>query len=557
MGDHAKIFATNTMAQNALYVMIQLYDYQIEGTQKIREAFSGGARRVLYQLSTGGGKTVVFCDFALACHNKGNYCIIATHRKDLVWQASMRLCEMEISHELVCDPKKRTSIISAQIKKYGRSFIKTSAKIFVGTIQTIVNRRNSLPKMSFVVYDEAHHSVGKTFRSLAEEIYSESFVLGVTATPARLDGKGMGREYGGLYNKIVFGPPMRELIRLGRLVPCRLFFPGKKLDMLGVKITGGDYDLEDQEQRIKKQHPTIIGDTIEQYKKICDHKKTIVFTPSVAMAKETAQAFCDAGYKFKSLDGSMRDEERDAINSAMLSGDLDGITSCEIVSEGYDVPRIEVAILLRLTKSDTMFMQWCGRAMRTFLGKEYGIIIDQVGNLLEHFPPEVEREYSLAGLERASAERCTFMLRICPECKMAFKASKFCPNCGHEFISEGRQIGHEDGELVEITDMLGQLADKKKARKEEALRTKERNEKNRKARTFYELLCRALEDDYSFLWCIQTYRSRGREILAEEREEAKRFLRDLESGALYIYSDPQKTASKRSKFLSEIGWVIR
>lgn len=313
----------------------------------------------------------------------------------------------------------------------------------------------------FLVHN-CHHAVAGQWRNVTDR-NPNAFLLGLTATPERLDGKGLGIESGGVYEKLVLGPSVKSLIERGYLSQPRVFAPPINFDDSALRTIAGDYDVKQMSEMLDQ--PQIIGDCVRHYSKICPNMPSIAFCSTIEHARHTAEQFCNAGFNFKCIDGTMSDfDRRDAIEG-LGSGRYDGLTSCNIISEGTDIPVVGCAIFLRKTKSLSLYLQQAGRVLRPYSGKEYSIILDHVRNVENHGFPEDERDWSLEGRRKQKRDEDEIFIRTCPQCYACYKSSlRACPVCGfgaENAIKSQREIEFIDAELVEI-----QKVQKERERKE-------------------------------------------------------------------------------------------
>ena len=313
----------------------------------------------------------------------------------------------------------------------------------------------------FLVHN-CHHAVAGQWRNVTDR-NPNAFLLGLTATPERLDGKGLGIESGGVYEKLVLGPSVKSLIERGYLSQPRVFAPPINFDDSALRTIAGDYDVKQMSEMLDQ--PQIIGDCVRHYSKICPNMPAIAFCSTIEHARHTAEQFCNAGFNFKCIDGTMSDfDRRDAIEG-LGSGRYDGLTSCNIISEGTDIPVVGCAIFLRKTKSLSLYLQQAGRVLRPYSGKEYSIILDHVRNVENHGFPEDERDWSLEGRRKQKRDEDEIFIRTCPQCYAYYKSSlRACPVCGfgaENAIKSKREIDFIDAELVEI-----QKVQKERERKE-------------------------------------------------------------------------------------------
>jgi DNA repair protein RadD len=398
-----------------------LRPYQVRDIARIRQAWAGGARRVLYVLPTGGGKTVLFA--SLAQELRGTTAIIA-HRRKLIRQASAKLT---VEHGLIMP---------------GHPF-RPDLRIQVGSIQTIGRRLDRMPKFDLIVPDEAHHTVAAQWQALFES-QPQARVLGVTATPERTDSRGLGE----LFDVLIEGPSIAELIADGYLVTPRVFAPPGP-DLSAVPMRAGDFAPDELTDAMDK--PLITGDAVNHYGRLAAGLPAVVFCASVAHAEHVAEAFRAEAWNAVCVHGDTPDG-----GEAAFAGLADGsgavVTSCSLIDEGVDVPAIGCVIDLAPTASLARYMQRVGRGLRPDAGKSHLIVLDHAGNTLRHGMPQAPREWTLAGIPRK--ERTAPVVRQCPICYAAHPPAAVCPACGHRYKTGGeglpKQFEFVDGELVEI-----------------------------------------------------------------------------------------------------------
>lgn len=408
--------------------MINLRDYQTDIVTGCREAFRAGQRKVLVQLATGGGKTVLGSFMVHGSSQKRDLtCWWLVHRRELITQASRTFTAMGISHGTIAggyasDPFNRVQ---------------------VGSIQTIARRLDDLPPPDMIVFDETHH-IGAAQWSEIFDRYPDAYVLGLTATPWRLDGRGLGTWYG----EMIQGPTVADLIDRGSLSPYRLFAPSVP-DMAGVETQGGDYKQRSLAAIMDK--PSITGDAVQHYQQFCAGKRAVAFAVSIEHSQHVAAQFLAAGIPAEHVDGSMDIGSRDAAVARFVSGETLILSNAELFGEGFDVPAIEAAILLRPTKSLSLYLQQVGRALRPCEGKVQAIILDHAGNSLTHGLPDDEREWTLEDRpKRRSAAKSDSPVRQCMKCFRVYRPQQKCPGCGHHTAPTPREIEQKAGQLVEI-----------------------------------------------------------------------------------------------------------
>ena len=424
--------------------------------------------------------TFTFAYIANAASAKGNRVLILVHRKELLMQASMSLAKIGLRHTLVCQDKHFREIQLQHMRELKYSAIDQMANVCIASTGTLINRLTKVMTPQLIICDEAHHCIdGNTWGRIVAH-FDDSRLLGVTATPIRVDGKGLGRHAGGMFDDMIIGPSMNELIDMGNLTPIRLFCPPTELDLSGVKRSNGDFQRKDIEDRVDK--PKITGSAVEHYGKICPGAPTIAFCVSVQHAEHTAEQFRAGGFKFHSIDGSMHDAERRNLIHQLATGGIHGLTSCDIISEGTDIPVVTCGIMLRPTDSTGLYMQQGGRTLRPApeVGKDAAIILDHVGNTMRHGLLNEDREWSLDGVKKKKNKNGenTFSVKTiqCGNCYAVFSPATHCPECGAAVEFRGRTVEEVEGSLKETTE-----AEIKAARKV-------RNYEDSQALTFNDLL---------------------------------------------------------------------
>lgn len=415
--------------------MLVLRDYQGDGVNEIRESLKAGKSSPLFVLPTGGGKTVIFCHIAHKTSDKNKNVLVLVHRVELLRQTSKALTKSGVHHGLI-NPK------------YTQDYSKS---VQVASVQTLVNRLDKIPAPDLIIIDEAHHATAGSWRKVIEA-FPRAKVLGVTATPCRGDGSGLGVESGGVFDDLIIGAQISDLINRGFLVEPVVYAPPSQLDLSAIRIVRGDYDSKQVEKAIDK--PKIIGDTVAHYRKLCHGAPAVAFCASIKHAEHVADAFREAGYRAYSVDGSMDDGTRSRILDGLGNGTVDIVTSCDLISEGTDIPAIGCAILLRPTQSLGLYIQQVGRALRPSPGKKEAIILDHVGNVLQHGMPDDIREWDLSAKKRkgrSKASEASIQIVQCESCYQVFKPADVCPACGEPVKRKIKEMPDQvDGELTKI-----------------------------------------------------------------------------------------------------------
>lgn len=448
--------------------MISLRPYQQTAVDDLRASFRSGKRAPLFQLPTGGGKTFVFSYVADGATKLRNRVLILVHRKELLTQASMSLAKIGLPHSLIAQDKHIRESIGLHVEEFSNTFVDMAAPVAVASVDTLIRRLGSVTPPQLIICDEAHHLTKGNKWGKAVAHFPDARLLGVTATPVRTDGKGLGVAADGFFDDLICGPSMRDLIGMGFLLPPTVYAPPSVLDLTGVRTQGGDYAQNELAARVDR--PTITGDAVDHYRRICPHVPAIVFCVSIAHAEHVAEQFRAAGFNFRAIDGTMHDAERRNLIRALARGQIDGLTSCDIISEGTDIPVVGCGILLRPTKSEGLYLQQVGRVLRPSPGQEKAFILDHVGNCMIHGLPDADRDWSLDGRKKRGKAANDNEPRIpvvqCPNCYAAHSPAPVCPQCGHVYENQGRQLEQQDGELKEVTGEAAEVLRRKRKAEE-------------------------------------------------------------------------------------------
>lgn len=396
--------------------------------------------------------TFTFSYVADGATKKQNKVLILVHRKELLMQASMSLAKMGLKHCLIAQTEHIREIQHQQLSELGRLYLSETAKIAIASVGTLVNRLSTTWAPDLIIPDEAHHCQKDNTWGKILSFYDNARILGVTATPIRSDGKGMGVDFGGLFNDLVVGPSMSELIQLGYLLPSTVYAPPTALDLTGVRYGSGGKDFIQKELVEAVDKPVITGSAVKHYGKLCPGLQALAFCVSVQHAEHVAADFRSAGWKFQSIDGTMHSAQRRSLIHGLTTGRLDGLSSCDIVSEGTDIPVVGCGILLRPTQSTGLHMQQVGRILRPFEGQDRAIVLDHVGNCAKHGLPEEDREWSLSGEVKRGTKKNEVNIRVlqCDTCWVTFAPAPQCPNCGTAVEFKGRVVDEVDGELQRV-----------------------------------------------------------------------------------------------------------
>ena len=416
-----------------------LYNFQNKIETDILYSMKQGYKSPLVVSPTGSGKTIIFCDIAEKAKAKGKKALIITHRRELYKQTSAALTAIEVKHGLII-PKKPL----------------TADQIQVASVQTLIRRLDKIQTPDIIILDEAHHSPSKTWSRIIDR-FPDAYLVGVTATPCRLDGKPLGKEKGGFFDVLIQGPSVKQLIAQGYLSDYVVYRPPLPVDFADVKVKYGDYELTALEEKLNKR--SITGDVIEHYKKLSYDSPAIAFCCTVAHAVAVADEFISAGIPASVIDGSMDFKTRDNRIQSLAEGRCKVLCSCDVISEGTDIPIVTTGILLRPTQSMALYLQQVGRCGRIHDQKKHAIILDHVGNSIRHGLPDEERFWSLTeNAQKARQKRNTdegMVLRQCSKCYRVHAVAPVCPYCGYVYKVKDRTPEMIAGDL--------EVAEKEKA----------------------------------------------------------------------------------------------
>lgn len=410
---------------------MQLRSYQNSSISTLKSAYKT-SKRVLFVLPTGGGKTAIFTAIA---ENSTKRVLILAHRKELIEQISERL---NAPHGI---------IMASVTPNYAE-------RIQVGSVQSVVKRLQHI-NPEFIIIDEAHHAVAGQYEKIIEE-FPDVYILGVTATPCRLDGKGLASAF----QDMVLGPTIADLINLGYLCNAKVY--ASQQDLQKVRTMGGDFNRADLEEIMLKTK--ITGDAVNTWRKYANDKQTIVFCVSIKHATMVTNMFTLLGHKAEMISSHNTKEERETVINNFKEKRTKLLVSVDIISEGFDVPSCEAIILLRPTKSLSLYMQQVGRGLRTYEGKEHAIVLDHAGNCFRHGLPTQDREWNLTTNKVNAARHIKWDVRACKGCYALYSnLMPTCPECGHAYEPEIKDLKLVAGELVLVENVE---AKKKEARRQ-------------------------------------------------------------------------------------------
>lgn len=456
--------------------MISLRPYQLDMVERTRCEYRRGNRHPLDVLSTGGGKSCIAAFMAHGAWQKGRQTWFLAHRTELLHQLKKTVQKAGVPCGIV-----------------GEDF--TDQPCLIGNIHTVVTRLSSLPKPGFIFCDEAHRSAGATYSSILEH-HSDCDSLGLTATPQRLDGKGLKEHF----DCMVHGPSMKQLVADGFLNRAEYYAPKELVDVSGLRKTAGDYNSADLEALMAK--PSVTGDMVSNYARLAAGRSALVFCVTVKHAEAVAESFRLNGITAESIDGKLDAQERKDRQTRYAKGETVVLCSCDLISEGYDVssgvdfenPRIPSCIIDGSpTQSLTKFMQRGGRVLRPGQFR-VSIYLDHAGNCFRHGLLEDDREWSLEGRPRGQSCEPTIEVHRCNECYAVFQGTQ-CPQCGAGRKASPREVREKEGELIRIEMAAIESVKRMNIDQEKA------------CRTFADFLAIQKRRGYSNGWAMMRWRS--------------------------------------------------
>lgn len=351
---------------------VTLRPYQTEALEAVRDAYRRGVRRPALQLPTGCGKTVIFNQIAEGAWRKGKRTLVLAHRDELLQQAKDKLCRIdpEICHAI--------GFVQAAMDDYNQPVVMAS-------VQTL-SRPNRMQRLldagvtfDVVIVDEAHHAAADSYqyvlRSLGCLDEGGPLLLGVSATLARADNLQLDETF----QEIVYHRDMLSMIQDGYL--CDLRGVSVKLAMFDpnkLKVRAGDFVASEAADALTAAEAPrhIVG----AWQEHAAGRKTIVFTPTVALATEIADAFLAAGVPAENVSMTAGDtDQRAASRERFATGETVVATNAMLWTEGFDEPSVECIVIARPTKSKPLYIQMVGRGTRTHPGKQDCLVLDMSG----------------------------------------------------------------------------------------------------------------------------------------------------------------------------------
>ena len=461
--------------------MIELRDYQLEVKDAIRDSYRSGHRAPIVVLPCRSGKTILFSSITQAYASQGQTCMLLAHRRELISQIAQSLAMFGVPHRVIAPPDVIRQIRIAEFRRFGQSFVDQSAHVIVGSVQTLSARIDVIKDLDvrLLVIDECHHVVQRSLYSRIIELYPRARLLMVTATPQRLDGKGLGNDSGGFADDMIIGPSAHWMIERGNISPYRMYGTATPPDVSGIKRVMGDLKKDDLSTLMSK--PTIIKGCVEKYKEHAPGMRAVAYAVDIKRSKEIADEFNSAGIPALHFDGDTPADQRKAAVDAFADGKVLVLCNCGLLGEGIDLAAlagkpvtIDCVIDCAPTMSLTNYIQKNMRCMAPAPGK-VAVILDMAGNFHRHGFPDDDHDWLLEGTGCRTpgddevkppavyeCEKCHSYWELMPKdggdpsrkygTRNPATGQIVCPCCGHEKTKLIRKGPDEiEADIVELT----------------------------------------------------------------------------------------------------------
>ena len=421
---------------------MELREYQEKTIKSTRDEIRAGNKRVIIHAPTGSGKTIIAAAIVSSALEKGKKVLFLVHLRELAYQAIERFKEFGIGDEVGI-------IMAGEEHDLGKP-------VQVASVQTY-SRRLNLDTIEYnpwfcsadlVIYDECHSSIARTRKGILNIYKKDSIILGLTATPCRADGRGLGEVYQG----IVSCSGIDELTELGHLVPVIYYGCKEMPDLKNIPLVAGDYNRKVLGERVDK--PKLLGDIFENWSRIAPGRQTVIFATNVKHSRHIKELFESRGVSIEHVDAHTPEDERRDILNRFRDNELQVVTNVGVYSEGADFPWVGCVVLAKPSKSYARYVQMAGRGLRPYPDKENCIVIDHAGLVFNHGFLDDDVEWTLEGKEKAWEKKVVRekeeKILDCELCGFLFSGSSRCPQCGTELKNYNKRISTTDDELVEL-----------------------------------------------------------------------------------------------------------
>lgn len=420
---------------------------QVSAIDNVSLAYKHGFKSPVLVAPTGFGKTHTSAEIIRRALAKGKRIWFLAHLREILQATSAKLNAEGIHHGWIS---------AGNISDRRRA-------VQVCMVQTLVRRLDRYEPPDFLIVDEAHLAVANTYQEIFKWAKAGpkfwqpggAFLLHLTATPQRLDGRGLSE----ISDTLIPTCSTQELIDEGLLSPIRYYAP-QTVDLSGVASRGGDF-AQDQLAKLMDK-PRITGSAVAEYRKVAHGRPAVAFCVSIEHAQHVAAEFAAAGYRSTAISGESDPVVRDAALQGLQQGRLDVVCNCALWVAGVDAPAIACIIMLAPTQSLTKYLQSVGRGLRTHPGKDCCVILDHAGNLARHGAPTSVRDWSLeATQKKKGAKKSEISVKTCPSCFATVASAATDCSCGHHFQPVARVIEEVDGELQAV-DLQAQRVEQRR-----------------------------------------------------------------------------------------------
>lgn len=416
-------------------------------------------------MPTGAGKAYTLSYIVREFMNRNQKCVVQVHRRELVGQLSCSLATLGVVHYIIGSKATKEFVKKLHLEQFGRIFLDDMARVCLASVQTLVGKKgveNWSGSVGLKVTDECHHVLKENTWGRCWDLFEHAYGLGVTATPKRTDGYGLGTHEDGVFDRMVLGPTMRELIDMGNLADYKVFIPPSDFRPEALKRgSNGEFTAASIADALEGSH--VVGDAVKHYMRFMPNQAGIVFASSLDESDKIAEAFNASGVPAMSVSSKDDDEKRERAMRDFKAGKLKVLSNFALYDEGVDVPGLYGVIDCAPTTSTIKFHQRFGRMLRTAPGKSHGIYIDMVSNIKTetrgtHKLPDAPHSWTLDRTKNRSNEEDLNVpgVTACLACFEPYSAYlPVCPHCGQpKQASAPRNISapvHLDDELVELT----------------------------------------------------------------------------------------------------------